>query len=103
MLTALLTAGDSDVLRLPETRKGLNSGLTQLARRDQAGKNAAPPFSTSRKHWRMNLRSASDSSNAAQPHAKDGDWNEGEVCIEHTVGYHPRPGDLLGHLIRVLV
>jgi len=40
--TALLTAGRSDVLRRPETRKGLNSSLTQLARRDQTGKNAAP-------------------------------------------------------------
>jgi hypothetical protein len=30
------------VLRRPETRRGLNSGLTQLARRDQTGKNAVP-------------------------------------------------------------
>jgi hypothetical protein len=30
------------VLRRPETRRGLNSGLTQQARRDQTGKNAMP-------------------------------------------------------------
>jgi hypothetical protein len=30
------------VLRRPETRTGLNSGLTQLARRDQTGENAMP-------------------------------------------------------------
>ena len=42
VLTARLIAGGSDVLRRPETRTGLNSGLTQLARRDQTGKNAMP-------------------------------------------------------------
>ena len=41
-MTALLTAGDSDVLRRPETRNGLNSGLAQQARRDKTGKNAVP-------------------------------------------------------------
>ena len=35
MLTAELTAGASDVLRRPETRKGLNSGLALWERRDQ--------------------------------------------------------------------
>jgi hypothetical protein len=30
------------VLRRPETRKGLNSGLTLQERRDQTGKNAMP-------------------------------------------------------------
>jgi hypothetical protein len=42
VLTAQLTAGDSDVLRRPETGKGLNSGLTSLARRDKTRKNAMP-------------------------------------------------------------
>jgi hypothetical protein len=42
IVTAELTAGASDVLRHPETRKGLNSGLTLLARWDQTEKNAMP-------------------------------------------------------------
>jgi hypothetical protein len=42
VLTALLTAGGSNVLRRPETRKGLNSGLALWERRDQTGKNAVP-------------------------------------------------------------
>jgi hypothetical protein len=37
-----MTAEGSDALRRPGTRTGLNSGLTQLARRDQTGKNAMP-------------------------------------------------------------
>jgi hypothetical protein len=42
VLTAQLTAGGSDVLRRPETKKGLKSGLTRQVRRDQTGKNAVP-------------------------------------------------------------
>jgi hypothetical protein len=41
-MTALLTAGGADSLRRPETRKGLNSGLTQQARWVKTGKNVVP-------------------------------------------------------------